>query len=323
MAKPAFIYAFDNLGPYRFVELCGEVFGSLYKGFLLGGEGKDGGIDAEIDKVLGIWRPEEQTALVNEVIQPGQSAIFQFKHKVVARVGQTASRSQVLGLYKCNAKAGKVCELHSTLIKDRKPTAYLLVTNVEVNSQFRTTFIEQCKAERPDIKHFQVIGLDELVNWITMMPELRHLYFPTIFGLPRFDLQIKYSSAIPTYDTGMPIPYPDFDTHLLGISVLNIGTVTSYINSIGFEAIVDGERKFYNLIDFGQSFTSHMNPKLGTPLEPGRKQQYFYRIDELKQGIKTLGKSVLPIGFRIEDEIGNKYYEPMSESLSAIAALLG
>ena len=316
MAKPAFIYAFDNLGPYRFVELCGEVFGSLYTGFLLGGEGKDGGIDAEIDKVLGIWRPEEQSALVNQIIQPGQSAIFQFKHKVTARVGQTASRSQLLGLYKCNIKTGKVCELHSDLIKDRKPTAYVLITNVEVNSQFRTTFIEQGKAERPDIQHFQVIGLDELVNWITMMTELRHLYFPTIFGLPRFNLQIKYSSAFPAYNTGVPIPYPDFDDHLLCISVLNIGTVTSYINSIGFEAIVDGERKFYSLIDFGTGFTSHLNSKLGTPLEPGRKQQYYYRFDDLKQEIKTLGKSVVPIGFLIEDEIGNKYYEPISESLS-------
>jgi len=50
MAKPAFIYAFDNLGPYRFTELCGEILGSRYNGFLLGGEGADGGIDGEIDK---------------------------------------------------------------------------------------------------------------------------------------------------------------------------------------------------------------------------------------------------------------------------------
>jgi hypothetical protein len=149
-----------------------------------------------------------------------------------------------------------------------------------------------------------------------MMPELRHLYFPTIFGLPRFNLQIKYSPAFPTYNTGVPIPYPDFDDHLLCISALNIGTVTSFINSIGFEAIVDGERKFFNLIDFGHSFTSHMNPTLGTPLEPGRKQQYFYRFDDLNQEIKTLGNNVVPVGFLIEDEVGNKYSEPISESLS-------
>ncbi len=43
MAKPAFIYAFDNLGPDRFAELCGVLIGSRYKGFVLGGVGPDGG----------------------------------------------------------------------------------------------------------------------------------------------------------------------------------------------------------------------------------------------------------------------------------------
>lgn len=105
MAKPAFIYAFDNLGPYRFVELCGEIFGSMYKGFLLGGEGPDGGIDGEIDKILGEWHPEEHTVLANEIIYPGQTAIFQFKHKVTARVGQSEARTQLLGLYNCNTQA--------------------------------------------------------------------------------------------------------------------------------------------------------------------------------------------------------------------------
>jgi hypothetical protein len=88
MAKPVFIYAFDNLGPYRFTELCGELFGSRYNGFMLGGEGADGGIDAEIDKVLGIWHPEAKDALLTDIIQPGQKVVFQFKHKVSARIGQ-------------------------------------------------------------------------------------------------------------------------------------------------------------------------------------------------------------------------------------------
>ncbi len=92
--------------------------------------------------------------------------------------------------------------------------------------------------------------------------------------------------------------------------------MTLFINSIGLEAIVNGERKFYNLTDFGQSFMSHLNAKLNTPLEAGRKQQFFYRFDDLKQEIKTLGKSVVPIGFLVEGEVGNKYSEPIAESLS-------
>ena len=174
MAKPAFIYAFDNLGPYRFTELCGELLGSRYHGFMLGGEGADGGIDAEIDKVLGIWRPEYEDALLNNIIQPGQTVVFQFKHKVTARVGQSQVRTQLLNLYK--RKGEKTCELHSKLIQEKHPTTYILVTNLEVNSQFRNTFIEQCKAEEPEIKHYQVIGLDDLVREVNSKPELRHIH---------------------------------------------------------------------------------------------------------------------------------------------------
>ena len=81
MAEPAFIYAFDNLGPYRFIELCGELLGSSYSGFLLGGEGPDGGIDAEIDNVLGVWNPEVRSPLLEDIIQPKETLVFQFKHK--------------------------------------------------------------------------------------------------------------------------------------------------------------------------------------------------------------------------------------------------
>ena len=93
MAKPAFIYAFDNLGPERFVELCGELLGSRYKGFglLSGGVGPDGGIDAELDTNLAIWQPESDDALLGEIIGPGKTVVFQFKHKVVARIGGQSS----------------------------------------------------------------------------------------------------------------------------------------------------------------------------------------------------------------------------------------
>lgn len=63
MAKPAFIYAFDNFEPERFTQLCGELLGSRYKGFgsfAFGGVGADGGIDAELDANFAIWQPEEE-----------------------------------------------------------------------------------------------------------------------------------------------------------------------------------------------------------------------------------------------------------------------
>src|SRR3990172_1296081 len=200
MAKPAFIYTFDNLGPERFAELCGLLLASRYKGFLLGGVGADGGVDSEIDEMLGEWHPESASPLLNEVIQPERLVVFQFKHKVTARTGQIQARSQLLGLYKCQPK--KKCELHSRLIMKRKPNAYVLVTNVEVNSEFRAKFIEQCKTENPHIEHYQIIGLDELEMWVTNEVELRHLYFPTVFGEPRFNLRIKLSLGFAAYSYG-------------------------------------------------------------------------------------------------------------------------
>ncbi len=62
----------------RFTELCGLLLGSRYKGFLLGGVGPDGGIDGEIDNVLGEWLPETKSVLWLEGIDPNELVIFQF-----------------------------------------------------------------------------------------------------------------------------------------------------------------------------------------------------------------------------------------------------
>ena len=96
-------------------------------------------MDSEIDELLGEWHPESVSPLLNEIIQPERLVIFQVKHKVTARVGQSQARGQVLGLYKC--QPSKKCELYRNLILQKHPGAYVLVTNVEVNSEFRATFI--------------------------------------------------------------------------------------------------------------------------------------------------------------------------------------
>ncbi len=67
MATPGFIYAFDNIGNQRFVELCSLLLGSRFVGFLLSGPGPDGGVDAEIDTALGELRPEEPTLFLDDV----------------------------------------------------------------------------------------------------------------------------------------------------------------------------------------------------------------------------------------------------------------
>jgi hypothetical protein len=331
MGKPAFIYAFDNLEPHRFVELCGELLGSRYKGFgfyVLGGVGPDGGVDAELDTNLGIWQPESEDALLNDIIRPGKTVVFQFKHKVVARAGgQAKARAQLLRLYKC--RESYTCELHRHLVVQKNPSDYVLVTNVEVSSNFREKFMKVCQVENPDIEHYQVIGLDELEAWITMEPELRHLYLPTIFGPPRFALQIQLSEGyIDFFSDGRgrltwgrlrsETPSDSVKSmDLFQVSVLNIGTAPSYIASIAFKLIVDGKFDWFfweNYFQAAPEIKSLNNPDFGTALEPGRKHLFSFPFD-LLSGLKQRGREVFPDEVLVYDEIGNIYSAAISENL--------
>jgi len=311
MAKPAFIYAFDNLGPERFTELCGLLLASRYKGFLLGGVGADGGVDGELNIDYGAWQPETNSPLLNEIIKPNKLVVFQFKHKVTARVGQAQTRTQLSSLYKC--QSGNKCELHRNLILKRRPNTYVLVTNVEVNSEFREKFIDTCKQENSKIENYQIIGLDELENWVTMEVELRHLYFPTIFGPPRFHLAVQLDEAFAIPSNGWKELGLPHSTRLFQVTIKNMGVAASYINSIQFSAIVDGQQKSLFIVP-GDPIMELTNPKSGTPLEPGRKHTYHYPL-EILQKIKQQGKDVFLYEVVVFDEIGNQYSAPISEEL--------
>ncbi len=184
----------------------------------------------------------------------------------------------------------------------------MLVTNVEVNSEFRTKFIETCKQENPQIEKYQIIGLDELETWATMEVELRHLYFPTIFGPPRFHLTVQLTEGMAWYG--------EFNTNhsisLFQVTIKNMGIATSYIGSIKFKVVVDGQLQ-YMLIFPGNPIMERMNPKPGTPLEPGRSQTYHYPREVLQQ-FKQKGKSVFPSEVIVTDEIGNQYSATISDA---------
>lgn len=312
MAKPAFIYAFDNLGPERFTELCGLLLASRYKGFLLGGVGADGGIDAELDETLGIWDSETKDALLNELIQPDQRVVFQFKHIVTGRAGgQIKAREHLLSRYNC--RGGYVCEIHRELVVKKKPDCYVLVTNVEVNSNFRARFAEQCKAHNPEIAKYQVIGLDELETWVSSEVELRHLYFPTIFGPPRFNLLLKISEGVLAFRYGNAAG-PMWPS--ICVSVLNVGAATSYISSVAFKAIVDGQEKSLFPLNWGNKTLEQIIPKSGTAVEPGRKLDYNFPFPVLSQ-MKTEGQEVFPFEVVVWDEIGSIYTARIPEDLIA------
>lgn len=314
MAKPVFIYAFDNLGPERFIELCGLILASRYKGFLLGGVGPDGGIDGEIDEVLGIWQPETDSPLLNEIVNAGGKVVFQFKHKVTARVGQARARKELLSLFK-NTNSTKN-ELKKELISKQKPFAYVLVTNVEINSTFRSNFIEQCKSENPNIQHYQVIGLDELELWVTMEQQIRHHFFPTIFGPPKYNLRINLSFGEAMI--GHPGVGITDRKSLFQISILNIGTVPSYVDSIKVNVIENNERKELQIVQVpGDGLMDSINAKPGTAIAPGRKSVYNYELDFMSE-IFGEDNGVFPFEIVVYDEIGNAYRCEISDEIRSI-----
>jgi hypothetical protein len=310
MAKPAFIYAFDNLGDERFVELCGALLASRYRGFLLGGVGADGGIDGTIDQVLGEWRPEGDALLLNEIVEPGTTVIFQFKHIVTARSGQSNARSSLLTQYRCTQN--RTCELHKPLVTTKNPSVYVLVTNVEVNSNFRELFIAQCHQEQPHIRHFQVIGLDELEAWVNSQPQIGYLYFPTIFGLPRFDLRIVLGEVSAAYTYGDHLG--EF-VNLFQITIRNTGLVPSYIQNVWIRVLVDGKDEFCTFQHINPDpMLEKLNPIRGGALEPGRSETHSVYFSDLAQ-LGYYGKEVIPVEVHILDEIGNRYSEIIQENL--------
>ncbi len=304
MATPAFVYAFDNLGPSQFVELCSLLLGARYKGFLLSGPGVDGGIDAEIDTILAELRLEEPTLLVEEVVASQKLVVFQFKHMVVARVGQVNARRKMLDLYR--SSSSRVSEVCKPEVKGRKPAGYILVTNVEVSSKFRSHFAAICREENPEITKYQVIGLDDLEEWVTMDHHLRAQYFPTIFGSPRFDLQIKLQTGflgrVSPDDRIIPTD------KVLCIGVLNVGAARSYISSIKFKILVDGEVR-YALPSLPHPARPDLmgNPKFGEPVPPGKRQDFRY-LFKMFWNLKSEAKeSFFLSDVMVWDEIDNMY----------------
>jgi hypothetical protein len=271
----------------------------------------DGGVDAELDETLGIWNSESKDALLNEIIQPGQRVVFQFKHIVTGRAGgQSKAREHLLDMYNC--RRSYVCEIHRILVVKKKPACYVLVTNVEINSNFRAKFIEQCKAHNQEIVRYQVIGLDELETWVSSELELRHLYLPTLFGPPRFNLQVKISEGVAVLQCGRS--RFDNTTPIFFVSVLNVGVSASYVSSVAFKAIVDGQEKNLFFLNFDNDLLKQINPESGAIVEPGRKLDYKFPFDILRQ-MKTQGKEVFPFEVVVYDEIGNIYTAKIPEDL--------
>jgi hypothetical protein len=109
----------------------------------------------------------------------------------------------------------------------------------------------------------------------------------------------------------------DFDrgVEYLEVSVLNVGSKPSYVSSISFGAIVDGESTFLHVLHCPDDQDMRLlNPQPGTPVEPGRKQSFKFRFADLAL-METAGTDVFPVEVIVSDEIGNRYSEPIPEDL--------
>jgi hypothetical protein len=316
VATPAFVYLFDNLGSDKFVELCGLLLGGRYKGLLRPGPGPDGGVDAENDPFLAELRLESPTLLQDTLVRPGALAVFQFKHKVVARVGEAEARSQLLSLYR--STTARKSEVLGPQILARKPSAYILVTNVEISSAFRTSFIKHCRKENPSITHYQVIGLDELESWVVEDRQLRCQYFPTLFERPRFNLSLRLQPGMTFHPQG---PWDPKGTvyepteRILCLAVMNIGEATSYLSNIKFKVLVDGQVRYIMKAPIPSTQLDPLaNPRFGEPLEPGRSAEFrfpFAMCQEDAEGKKEYFLDAVMVW----DQIDNLYTQPVSDEL--------
>jgi hypothetical protein len=311
MATPAFIYAFDDLGTERFVTLCGLLLGARCKGFMLTSPGPDGGVDAENCPVIGEFLTESSTILQDSLLQSGRKIVFQFKHKVVARVGEANSRTQLLQLFR-SAKMKKSEVLGSEIIK-RNPDVYILVTNVEINSGFRSNFADICRKENSDISDYQVIGIDELEAWITEDRQLRSMYFPTIFAPARFNLALKFVQG----DIFRPVTNGEKYDHekVLCLTVMNIGEATSYLSKIQFKIFRDG--KVLYLMNFPHhpcQIDPLANPKFGEPIEPGRSVDFRFFFAMFQQRASEDGAFFLD-SVIAWDQIDNMYSIKIGEDI--------
>ena len=189
----------------------------------------------------------------------------------------------------------------------KKPRTYVLVTNVEVNTAFRESFREICRAESTDIANFEVIGLDELQAWVTQDHHLRAQFFPMLFGRPRFELKVNL-----VLGTTMVPDSPTFPTtvrkgeELVCITVANVGEVTSYVENLKFKAVIDGKVQYLLPSPLPKEQDPLANPRPGAAVAPGQSLDYRHYLKMLQNASSEASEFWLA-ELIVRDQIGNTY----------------
>jgi len=309
VATPSLIPAFDDLGPNDFARLCNALLSANYPpgSLALGGVASDAGADARVD--LRFFLVLRQDAIGAGAGAGGAGAgplpntgkvIFQFKHVVVARAGEQNARNRVLGYYRCSES--EKCELHEDghmrLFAANQPTAYRLITNLEVTQAFRDTFIAQCTnpahAPSPHIVNYDVMGLDELEALLQKHPNLANSFWHAsyspfqyhllvdldrIYRYTHIDKHGAHEREIPSFGVQLPaLPAgADAITESCKVIMRNAGTAISYIDRIEFHIASLKEPNILTL-----------NPKSSLAVQPGNACQLDIALDKVAEGMGPL-----------------------------------
>jgi hypothetical protein len=91
------------------------------------------------------------------------------------------------------------------------------------------------------------------------------------------------------------------------IIIYNIGTVTSYLSSIKYRVICNNESIYKIHLDIpNNSWYSQINPKINSPIEPGRKLAFQFPLNDTAQSLYEVENSFFSEVI-ITDEIDNSY----------------
>lgn len=106
---------------------------------------------------------------------------------------------------------------------------------------------------------------------------------------------------------------------VLRVEILNRGKAASYISDIGFRLDVDGRSELVSMPPItNDPLLKQLNPAPGTPLVPGRKHSYSYKLTEFASGFANYVRAFLRLAnvdwskvilseIIVSDEIKNTY----------------
>lgn len=192
---------------------------------------------------------------------------------------------------------------------------YYLFCNVYLTSSQKSKYIQYCLDNlQAEFVPQDIEALRSLLD--SSLKDLRKTYLEKYHSDSdsRFNLQIQLSQGFDVRPNGENVTDINDLINFLIVSVLNTGTIASYVDSMQLKVIADGKPMCISLpLEFGnEKIKLPNNPKYGDALEPGRKQEFHFLFNMY---MRKLGNDVDPVEVLITDQIGNTYTATIPEEL--------